>query len=98
MLFLAGITGIFFISGFSSTISSIRKNSPKTFGNHLMKKESQDGRGLAIRALGWGSLYSFLGCSIFFYGIWKISGAKSFEDFRQKTQNFLPKISKTKSL
>ena len=32
----------------------------------------EPGASLAIRALGWGTLYAVTGCSVLFYGIWKI--------------------------
>lgn len=31
---------------------------------------------LALRALGWGTLYAVAGTSCLCYGIWKLSGAK----------------------
>jgi hypothetical protein len=32
----------------------------------------EPGASLAIRALGWGTLYAVTGCSVLFYGIWKL--------------------------
>lgn len=34
----------------------------------------ESGASLAARALGWGTLYSVAGCSVLFYGIWKLMG------------------------
>ncbi len=51
----------------------------------------QTGVALASRALAYGTLYAVAGCSVIFYGIWKISGAKDFADFRQKAGSILPK-------
>lgn len=31
---------------------------------------------LALRALGWGTLYAVAGTSCLCYGVWKLSGAK----------------------
>lgn len=31
---------------------------------------------LALRALGWGTVYAVAGTSLICYGIWKLSGAK----------------------
>ena len=32
----------------------------------------EPGASLAIRALGWGTLYAVTGCSVLFYSIWKL--------------------------
>ena len=42
-----------------------------------------------------GTLYAFAGCGILFYGLWKLSGAKDLEDFRQRAGNFLPRVPKS---
>ena len=95
-VFLAGITGIFLISGFSSTLTVLKKNNSKLFNkcNTKSKNHNDTGTDLALKALGWGSFFSITGCSALCYSIWKLSGATSFEDFRIKIQNLLPKISK----
>lgn len=49
---------------------------------------------MAIRALGWGTFYAVGGCSLLFYGIWKLSGATNTLEFRQKMGSILPKIKK----
>ena len=36
----------------------------------------EPGASLAIRALGWGTLYAVTGCSVLFYGIWTLMGVK----------------------
>lgn len=40
----------------------------------------EPGAQLALRALGWGTLYAFTGCGLLFYGIWKLSAAKNVKD------------------
>ena len=55
------------------------------------------GAGLASRALAYGSLLAVGGCSLLFAGIWKLSGAKDFKEFRQICGGILPKIPKKKS-
>jgi len=52
------------------------------------------GAKLASRALAWGTLYAIGGCSILFYGMWKLSGASNLVEFREKAGNILPKIPK----
>lgn len=54
----------------------------------------ETGASLALRALGWGTLYAITGCGILFYGIWKLSGATNFQEFRFKVGSILPKIPK----
>ena len=52
------------------------------------------GAKLASRALAWGTLYAIGGCSVIFYGMWKLSGATNLVEFREKAGNILPKIPK----
>lgn len=42
---------------------------------------AESGTQLAIRALKWGTIYSFGGCGLFFYGVWKMSGANDASSF-----------------
>ncbi|CAH0558358.1 unnamed protein product [Brassicogethes aeneus] len=95
-LFLAGVSGISAIVGFGATLSAAKKQDPKYFGKgmEVHKGLTETGASLALRALGWGSLYAFTGCGVLFYSIWKISGASDFEEFRQKCGEILPKIKK----
>ncbi|XP_014212663.1 uncharacterized protein LOC106642400 [Copidosoma floridanum] len=95
--FLIGITGIFLISGFCSSLLTIRKNSRNFVHNNRSRNNSAEATGLALRALGRGSFYATMGCSLLFYGIWKFSGAETFIEFRYKMQKKLPKISKNNS-
>ena len=47
---------------------------------------------LARRALAHGTLWAVFGCSVLFYSIWKLSGAKDLKDFRLKAGAILPRI------
>lgn len=38
---------------------------------------AETGTNLAMRALGWGTLYAFLGTGTLCYGVWKLSGASN---------------------
>ncbi|XP_071746596.1 transmembrane protein 242 [Lepeophtheirus salmonis] len=90
-LFLAAGIGLF--SGFGGAITSIKKKDPKSFAEGIVvKKES--GVAFAARALAYGSLLSICGTGIFFWGIWKVSGAHDFEDFKQKVGQVLPRVTK----
>ena len=95
-IFLSGVTALSVLFGFSTTLAGVKKNNPDVFQKNVVSPSITGDAGvrLALRALGWGSVYATLFCSTVVYGIWKISGAKSFEEFRQKTQKVLPKISK----
>ncbi|XP_019873624.1 transmembrane protein 242 [Aethina tumida] len=94
--FLAGVSGISAIFGFAATLNAAKKADPQYFGKGLevTKGVSETGASLALRALAWGTLYSFTGCGILFYSIWKISGANNIEEFRQKVGTILPSIPK----
>jgi len=52
----------------------------------------ESGASLAARALGWGTLYSVAGCSVLFYGIWKLMGVSDLKEFRVKIGNWLPSV------
>ena len=52
------------------------------------------GAKLASRALAWGTFYAIGGCTVIFYGMWKLSGASNLVEFREKAGNILPKIPK----
>lgn len=98
-VFLAGITGIFFLSGFSTTLSTLKKQNSVLFHKGLLKnrRNEDSGKELATRALKWGTLYSTVSCGFIFLSSWKLSGASSFEDFRQRMAKLLPRISRTNS-
>jgi hypothetical protein len=54
----------------------------------------ESGADLARKALLRASIYSLSGFSIFCICVWKLSGANSFDEFRQKIGGLFPKISK----
>lgn len=45
-------------------------------GLHGSPELADAGAILALRALGWGTVYAIAGTSCLCYGIWKLSGAK----------------------
>lgn len=73
------MTGISAIIGFSSTLAAARKQDPTSFGKGFVptKELHETGASLAVRALGWGTLYAVTGCGLLFYSIWKFTGAKN---------------------
>ena len=96
VIFLSGVTGISVIIGFGTTLAAVRKQDPKSFNEGIVgvKGVPETGGQLALRALGWGTFYACTGCGILFYGLWKLSGASSMQDFRVKMGNLLPSIPK----
>lgn len=87
ILYLTSIAGGSAIFAFSSSLASVKKSDPEWFA-----KGTESGTSLALRAFKWGSLYSITGCGVFFYGIWKLSGAANMQEFRYKLGSFLPRI------
>ena len=45
-------------------------------------------------SLGWGTLYAFAGCGLFFFSVWKLLGVQDFREFRLIVGGFLPRIPK----
>lgn len=95
-LFLGSIAGISGLIGFSSALAAAKKRDTKSFDAGVMggKGLHESGVALATRALFWGSVWAIGGCGILFYGIWKLSGAKTAEEFRMTVGNLLPRIPK----
>jgi len=50
-------------------------------GQTPLLPSAESGVQLAIRALKWGTFYAFGGCGLFFYGVWKMSGANDVSIF-----------------
>ncbi|XP_064473004.1 transmembrane protein 242-like [Ornithodoros turicata] len=94
--FLVGLAGAATLFGFGATIAMAKKRDPKFFTQGILGSRAvpESGTSLALRALGWGTLYSTAGFGIFSFLVWKMIGAHSFEDFRHKVGSFLPRIPK----
>ncbi|XP_049865991.1 transmembrane protein 242 [Pectinophora gossypiella] len=90
--FLAAVAGISGVVGFSATLSAAKKTDPKYFNKGLQVglDAADAGAILALRALGWGTLYAVAGTSCLCYGIYKLSGATDLKDFRIRMGNLLP--------
>uniref|UniRef100_A0A336N0C1 Transmembrane protein 242 n=1 Tax=Culicoides sonorensis TaxID=179676 RepID=A0A336N0C1_CULSO len=94
--FLATVAGFSALAGFGKTLSMAKRKDPKFFDKGVVAtvEMSETGAMLAMRALAWGTLYAFLGTGAICYGVWKLSGAKNFEEFRETVGNALPRIRK----
>ncbi|GAB0095043.1 Transmembrane protein 242 [Sergentomyia squamirostris] len=95
-VFLTTVAGISMIGGFSRTIMTAKKQDPAVFENVKGANVAllEDGSRLAMRALGWGTLYSIVGVGSFCYACWKLSGASSIDDFKLKIKEKFPQVPK----
>lgn len=103
-LFLFATGGIGFLGGFSGALAQTKKQDPNKFDQGVIgsisTKERQQillhesGARLASKALAYGSLFAVGGTALLFLGIWKLSGAKDLQDFRQKAGSILPRVPK----
>lgn len=77
--FLATVSGMAAIGGFSRTIVMARKQDQKLYEQATVETANliESGTKLATRALAWGTFYAVLGTGSLVYGIWKLSGAKN---------------------
>jgi hypothetical protein len=75
-IFLASVAGISALVGFGTTVASVKKKDPAFFNKGVAgtREMTVTGTSLAVKALGWGTMYAVIGCTIFFYSIWKLAG------------------------
>ena len=76
----------FFDRGLSGTFDDPQPATPSAPGasasgvRHGARRSmaaAESGASLALRALGWGTVYSVAGCSLLFYAIWKMMGVQN---------------------
>ncbi|XP_015903600.2 transmembrane protein 242 isoform X2 [Parasteatoda tepidariorum] len=97
--FLLTVTGVSVVGGFGMALAMAKKKDPVYFLKGMMatKELPESGGSLAMRALGWGTLYAVTGFSAVCYGIWKLMGVNNLEEFRQKVGKNLPTIPKSEN-
>ena len=100
--FFTGLTGMSMLVGFGTTLAAAKKSDPAYFGKGMTPEALQgsknvaelyeSGSSLALRALRRATLYSVGGFTVFCLSVWKLSGANTFEEFRQKMGQILPVV------
>lgn len=84
---VGGISALF---GFFRTLGKAKKSESKIIEKGGIKAAVllDEGSALAMRALGWGTLYAVLGTGTFCFGVWKLSGAKNVRCYKRSNRLF----------
>ncbi|XP_048391605.1 transmembrane protein 242 [Stegostoma tigrinum] len=96
-LFLGSVATAGMLAGFGTTLAIAKKKNPGWFNKGLNATVAvpESGALLALRALGWGSLYAWCGVGLVSLTIWKALGVHSLTEFQEKMQSMFPEIPKS---